>query len=563
MEHDPSDALERAERYLDQIRSGGRPLGGSPHDGGEDELRDLLDALLARLARLERVEEQLAPRGGRTAATLRSELLGERSQIYVQVGAVVARWVKRGGEITLSIDDPDRTAVIDNTRLGSSSPLVFPEDADPDATFGAAETVVTVQPVRMEIESVLAQERPAAPLTPAMPAMPALRPSAPSLESVLHETRRSVRAVTLPDPVGPPPDILGADPGIPAVDADRARLDAEMAWLEDQGNLLPRWRDSSAPLQHAILSWLTARARWCQELLGEGEEADHVARLFPKLSAFSKRERPGFVYGLRRDHRAQSESWHHDCEGWRAQVIEHMHTEVLAEAAEDHDRNPERALARLEEVLAGEPTNRDIVVATAEALEMRVRADDPRLLRLVADRGDALAGDPRFKRVRRAVRAWAGEDPDATADDTTLFADSSLFGDVPSLSTDQIAHLDARAANLRILIVGGEPREVHRQRLQMATGVAALEWAPATRAGGTGKLQSTAESIRQGSWDGVVLLPRFCGHDVDAVLVPACKASQTPWLHLRGGYGVGPMREAVRHLAGHRDEEHGVSILSG
>jgi hypothetical protein len=548
MDHDPSDALERAERYLDQIRSGGRPLGGSHTDGGHDELRELLDVLLTRLARLERVEEQLAPRGGRTAATLRSELLGERSSIYVQIGAVVARWAKRGGEIALTSDDPDKTALIETgPRPGSSSPLVFPDDADPDATLLAAETVVAAQAVSSESLPPARVSRPPA------PSMLPPRPKPPSLESVLHETRRSVRAVTLPEPVGPPPDILGSDPGIPEFGAERASLAAEMTWLDEQGALLPRWRGSTAPLQHAILSWLTARARWCQELLGPGDDAEHVARLFPKLSAFSKRERPGFVYGLRRDHRAQSESWHHDCEGWRKQVAEHLEAEVLQAAEDEQDRNPERALAALEEVLAGAPTNRDIVVATAEALELSVRADDPRLLRLIGERRDALAGDPRFKRVRRALRAMAGEDPDATSDDTTMFADTTLFGDVPSLSAEEAAQLDALAAELRILMVGGEPREVHRQRLQIATGVAELEWAPATRGGGTGKLQSTAESIRRGSWDGVVLLPRFCGHDVDAMLVPACKASETPWLHLRGGYGVGPMREAVRQLAGHRD----------
>ncbi len=558
MDHDPSDALERAERYLDQVRSGGRPLGGSHNDGGHAELRELLDVLLTRLARLERVEEQLAPRGGRMAATLRSELLGERSSIYVQIGAVVARWAKRGGEITLTADDPDKTALIDTApRPGSSSPLVFPEDADPDLTLQAAETVVAVQAVSSESLPPARVRRPSA------PAMLPPRRSPPSLESVLHETRRSVRAVTLPDPVGPPPDILGSDPGIPAQGVERAALTSEMTWLDEQGALLPRWRGSSSPLQHAILSWLTARARWCQELLGPGDDAEHVARLFPKLSAFSKRERPGFVYGLRRDHRAQSESWHHDCEGWRKQVVEHLQAEVQKVADDGQDRNPERALAALEEVLAGEPTNRDIVVATAEALELSVRADDPRLLRLVAERREALAGDPRFKRVRRALRAMAGEDPDATSDDTTMFADTTLFGDVPSLSAEEAAQLDAQAASLRILMVGGEPREVHRQRLQLATGVAALEWAPATRGGGTGKLQSTAESIRRGSWDGVVLLPRFCGHDVDAMLVPACKASETPWLHLRGGYGVGPMREAVRQLAGHREGGDVAPVMGG
>ena len=535
MDRDHADPLERAERYLEEIRTGGRPLG--KRAPGDEDLRETLDALQQRLARLERAEDALAPRGGRTAARLRSELLSVRAQVYVQIGAVVARWVKRGGSVELT-EDPDRTTFVEPVPPPSSSPLVFPKDADPDATIVAAETVLAVSPV--------APPTPAA--APSMPPSP--RPRPPSLESVLQETRRSVRAVSLPEPTGPPPDIVGLDPGIPPREASRAELEADMRWLDDMGNALPTWRGSPSPLQHAILSWLTARARWCQELLGPGDDADRVARLFPKLSAFSKRERPGFVYGLRRDHRAQGESWVHDAAGWKAQVLESL--VASADDSDDKDHNPERVLARLAEELEASASNRDVVVATAEALDTGLRTDDPRLLRLVMEHRSALAGDPRFKRLRRALRAQAGEDPDSTADES-MTVDSSLFGDIPTLSAERAAELDAQAARLKILMVGGEPRELHRQRLEAATGVASLEWAPATRGGGTGKLQSTAESIRRGSWDGVVLLPRFCGHDVDAVLVPACKASSTPWLHLRGGYGVGPMREAVRHLAGHRD----------
>lgn len=524
------DPLARAESYLDDVRTGNRGVPGLRRDLVEDDPRTELEELIDRLERLERVSDALAPRGGRQAAQLRSQLVGERAQIYVRIGALVARWVDRGGEVVLTLD-PAKTRVM--KPLPSTSNLSFDDslDGDLDSTqVASGQTVVarTVQPPP--------RTPPAAPSAPA-----------PTIASVLAETRRAVRPVRAPVPDGPPPDILGSDPGVPADDVGPEALAEDIEWIEDQCNLLNRWKRSTAPLQHAVLSWLTARARWAQELLGPGEDADRVARAYPKLSAFSKRERPGFVYGLRRDHAPQGETWRDDAASWRTQV------KTLLEKEPDHappdagsESNPERALARLEEILDADPEDETVVRAVAAALDAHVRSDDPRLLRLVEDHDEALASDPRFKRLRRALRSFSEGDADATMISEPL--DHSLFGD-STLSPEEAERLDGIARHLKVLLVGGEPREQHRQRLEAATGVERLEWAPATRGGGTGKLQSTAESIRHGSWDAVVLLPRFCGHDVDAVLVPACKSSGTPWLHVRGGYGVGPIREAVRELA--------------
>ena len=105
--------LAQAEAYLEDLRTGGRALTGSSGRSGreEDDPRAEMDRLMARLDRLERASEALAPRGGRQAARLRSRLVGERAQMYVRIGALVARWVERGGEFTLTMD-ADRTTVM-------------------------------------------------------------------------------------------------------------------------------------------------------------------------------------------------------------------------------------------------------------------------------------------------------------------------------------------------------------------------------------------------------------------------------------------------------------------
>lgn len=534
--NDTVDLLEQAESYLDDMRNGGRSLTGLNHPTSHesDEPRAELDRLLDRLDRLEGVSDSLAPRGGRQAAKLRSLLVGERAQIYVQLGAVIARWAERGGDVSLTMD-------LERTRVMKPLPAMSADsfsDEDPDRAHLASETVVA--------RAVL----PASP-PPMMPA--------PTIASVLQDTRRAIRPVRPAVPDGPPPDILESDPGVPDSDMSEASMVAELEWLDEQGNLLNRWKRSSAPLQHAVLSWLTARARWAQDLLGPGEAAEQVARAYPKLSAFSKRERPGFVYGLRRDHESQGESWRADAESWRTQVKTLLVKEPAYEENPEGESNPERALARLDEILEGDPEPETVVLAVGAALDSQIRPDDPRLLRLVEDHEEALSQDPRFRRLRRALRSFADGDADATMIVETSLDGSSPFGDRAALSPEESSPLGEHAASLKVLLVGGEPREQHRQRLLEATGVRQLEWAPATRGGGVGKLQSTAESIRRGSWDAVILLPRFCGHDVDAVLIPACRGSGTPWLHVRGGYGVGPMRAAVRELANRIDDVGGDS----
>ena len=515
------DVLAEAEEYLEAVRTGGRPVRSAAELAAADDPRETLEELLGRLQRLDAAQEGLGPRGGRQAARLRSMLVGERASIYVAIGATIARWIERGGEVGLSLDPKQRRDV------PHSPDDTFDDLEVHDATIGASETLVA-----------RAVRQPAP-------------PPRPTIASVLAETRHSVRSVRSQAPDGPPPDILGSDPGVPPEDASPEALQVEAEWLDEQGNLLNRWRRVSAPLQHAVLSWLTARARWAQELLPPGEMSESVGRIYPKLSAFSKRERPGFVYGLRRDHAPQGANWREDAHSWRRQVTElRAQEEAQGARGDDGESNPEKALLRLEEILRGDPESETVAHAVAATLDAGVRPDDPRLLRSVEEHDDALADDPRFKRVRRALRAWTEEDdPDATVLGELPLVDASLFGDSAELPAEEALELDALARELKVLLVGGEPREQHRQRLLEATGVAELEWAPATRGGGTGKLQSTAESIRQGSWDGVILLPRFCGHDVDAILVPACKSSETPWLHVRGGYGIGPMRAAVRDLA--------------
>jgi len=442
----------------------------------------------------------------------------------VQIGALIARWADRGGDVSLTMDH-ERTRVV---KPLPKTPAVSMLDDDSDDGALGSETVVA--------RAVLpgAPER----VTPTR-----------TIASVLADTRRAIQPVRVVVPDGPPPDILNADPGAPDASTIEASMEAELAWLDEQGNLLNRWKRSSAPLQHAVLSWLTARARWAQELLGPGDAAEQVARVYPKLSAFSKRERPGFVYGLRRDHESQGESWMADADSWRTQVTTLLAKEPTYEEKTEGESNPERALARLEEILAGDPEPETVILAVGATLDSQIRPDDPRLLRLVEDHDEALSQDPRFRRLRRALRSFADGDAEATMIVEASSDGGSPFEDLYDDSPEEDSSLGALAERLKILLVGGEPREQHRQRLLDATGVQHLEWAPATRGGGTGKLQSTAESIRRGSWDAVILLPRFCGHDVDAVLVPACRGSGTPWLHVRGGYGVGPIRSAVRELA--------------
>lgn len=218
-----------------------------------------------------------------------------------------------------------------------------------------------------------------------------LRPSPADLDELTH---------TLLDQLGPVPE---APATAEAAHAELARLGAAIGDLRD-------WRGRAAEAQQAMVGLVVSRARQLQDDAADGILDDQARleldRLFSILSAFSKREQPGFVFGLMRTHAPTRGSWHADALWWADRLEAATRTTGSS--------SPDRPLTRLRAFLdrPGSDDPKAFLEAVGAALDAGVRQEDPELVRLTRDRLDALKTRARFKRLRRAIR-------DATASSQT------------------------------------------------------------------------------------------------------------------------------------------------
>lgn len=100
----------------------------------------------------------------------------------------------------------------------------------------------------------------------------------------------------------------------------------------------------------------------------------------------------------------------------------------------------------------------------------------------------------------------------------------------------------------RAVMLGGDPREPNRERLERALQIASLEWPPID---GPRKVQAVVERIRRRAYDLVLVLQPFVAHKESDAIVEAAKSTTTPWA-LAEGYGVTAVKLALeRFLGGH------------
>ena len=205
-----------------------------------------------------------------------------------------------------------------------------------------------------------------------------------------------------------------------------------------------------------------------------------------RLSAYQKRQQSGFVHGLARMHRPKAGSWEEDAA---------------------------QAWVRLREFLP-----------STEPPPKRVQAPAPQ------------AKAPRV--VPPAVENDGGDDDDDDDDDN---------GKPDPIPNDW--QWRAWTQGRRAVIVGGDPREPNRQKLEDTFGFSELVWERSERTG-RNAFQQIRERVRSGKLDMVLVLTRFIGHKAEDVIQPACKDTGVAFVPVQTGYGVGGIRRAIeRHLA--------------
>ena len=78
----------------------------------------------------------------------------------------------------------------------------------------------------------------------------------------------------------------------------------------------------------------------------------------------------------------------------------------------------------------------------------------------------------------------------------------------------------------RVILLGGEPREPARVRLENAFAMSELEWIPGDN---PRRLDSVVERVHQHKVDLVLVLQQWNAHKVTNKLIDACKSSGLPW----------------------------------
>jgi hypothetical protein len=98
----------------------------------------------------------------------------------------------------------------------------------------------------------------------------------------------------------------------------------------------------------------------------------------------------------------------------------------------------------------------------------------------------------------------------------------------------------------RAIVVGGDPREPNRERLERAFQFASLEWPPVD---GPRKVDAIVERIRRGTYDIVLVLQPFVAHKQSNAIIEAAKETAVPWALVQS-YGIAAVKLGLERFLG-------------
>lgn len=508
----------------------------------ETRLRDQLaaerDVRAADLAALLLESRRIADwRAAEIPDDLRAYLAEKEGEIARAVLAVLADWTRRGGEVLLT---SERLAVgrftgiqsADARAAASGKSVLLGEDAE-------AETI-TEQTIPGVVIGALVRDgaRAVSPTPPVRAGRPRgsaviVAPPAASDDAkklLADRFGKAVQAVVTRAADVPARDWrLELGTVLAAFDHPADDDDAEIGRITRAIVEADRWRAFPKDVQRDLVGLCASRLRRLQD----ERERNGIDELFSQLSAWSKREHPGFVNGLSRTHRPTRASWSEDAEAFI--------TRLSVPSVDIARPNVERILRDIAAVIPDldvpDAGIREAVLSqfrrlVRQALDAGASPRDPRLLRLCGPRLSDLDGHE-----FRALRHHAREDVEADADE----ADDARPASIPS-GWGWWSHTRGK----RAILVGGDPREPNRLRLAEAFAFAELEWLPAE--GRRNSLQAARDRVRAGKVDLVMILASFVGHDADEVILPACREGNVDWVHIDKGYGIVRVKRAIERF---------------
>ncbi len=298
-----------------------------------------------------------------------------------------------------------------------------------------------------------------------------------------------------------------------------------------------RWRGLPKDIQRNLVGLLASRLRRLQD--ERDFSSPRIEESFSRLSAYSKREQPGYVIGLSRHHHPLRDSWGEDADAYWERlnawlpappqpppINENLIKAITSGAAELTPGLP----AELQEAVSA--TLRRHVRG---ALEAGVPASHPQLLAACAPIVHLLEGAD-FLLLRRALREDRvynmPEAQERAADPASLLpADWRWW---------------SRTRNRHALIVGGTFTEDDLTRLKEAFHFTELEWDPVQNH--RTDLLGVRDRITYGRIDIVILLSTHIGHEADEIILPACRSRGADWVLAEKGTSVLRLRRAMEHF---------------
>ena len=98
----------------------------------------------------------------------------------------------------------------------------------------------------------------------------------------------------------------------------------------------------------------------------------------------------------------------------------------------------------------------------------------------------------------------------------------------------------------KAILLGGDPREPNRERLEQALQLSSLEWPSID---GPRKVESVVERIGKQAYGLVLVLQTFVAHKQSEPIIEAAKAAGIPWA-LVAGYGVQAVKLGLERFLG-------------
>lgn len=294
-----------------------------------------------------------------------------------------------------------------------------------------------------------------------------------------------------------------------------------------------RWSRWPKYVQRHLVGLLACRLRGLQDEQGVPEY--ELQDGFSALTRFSKRVKPGFVFGLSRGHRPQhGASWDDDSERHWDQL-----TALIPAGGRDTD-DQTAALDGLRDLvgeraklpagdkrdLAGEETVRQV----GRVLEAGIDSRDPRLVTLAASVRDHLDGRA-FKRLRRALADAAEAEVDPA-------------GSTPTIDGNWGWGVHTRGQ--RVVIVGDALTDADAERLKGAFGFSEVERLSSTD--GPGPMTDLAKRVRTGATDLVLLFGVGLGASADHAVLPIARDRKIGWALVDHGRSVARVRSAIERF---------------